>query len=74
MSAPLGLDGLFTETPKVIVIGGVTSWNNNGEGETTCYTVTCDLSSDPLRGSQYVVYVIDMSFLHLQQNSLGVEH
>ena len=37
-------------------------------------TVTWNLSSDPLRGSQCVVYVVDMLFLHLQPNARGVEH
>ena len=83
MSAPLGLDGLFPETHNT----SSRRFNNGDIVETLEWrletimekegkrvTVTCNLSSDSLRGSQCLVYVIGMLFLPLQQNSLGVEH
>ena len=79
MSAPLGLDGLFPETPNT----SSRRFNNRDIVETLEWrletlmekegkrvTVTCNLSSDPLRGSQCLVYAFGMLFLPLQQNSL----
>ena len=79
MSAPLGLDGLLPETHNT----SSRRFNNGDIVETLEWrletimekagkrvTVTCDLSSDPLRGSQCLVYVIGMLFLPLKQNSV----
>ena len=79
MSAPLGLDGLFPETYNT----SSRRFNNGNIVETLEWrletimekegkrvTVICNLSSDPLRGSQCLVYIIGMLFLPLQQNSV----
>ena len=72
MSAPLGLDGLFPETHNT----SSRRFNNGNIVETLEWrletimekegkrvTVTCNLSSDPLRGYQCLVYIIGMLFL-----------
>ena len=79
MSAPLGLDGLFPETHNTSSrrfnngdIVKTLEWRLETimEKEGKRVKVTCDLSSDPLRGSQCLVYIIGMLFLPLQQNSV----